>query len=282
MADPAYVTSRVTELALEDLRRRGHQPVMAGPDQVAVGSHDTLGLTNLRQVCNQHPETEWAALVGQHFDAVFAVVEHGVDPDWEVARPHLRIRVYPPESVIAPDESFVWQLAPDLFAVVMYDLPTALFSVKQEAARPWGKGRDGLWAAGLENMAREPAPKITNIGSEAVPVLAIESESYYTATHVVWLDRHVSMNPDLGAVVGVPSRHLLVAHPLRNLGALTAITQMIIGAGSVFDSGPGSITPNLYWWRGGSLTHLPSDRQARSLTPPDGFVQLLNSLPPAP
>jgi hypothetical protein len=282
MPDPAYVTSRVTELVLEDLRRRGHQPVMAGPDQVRIGSDDTLGLTNVRQICNQHPEAEWPALVAQHFDAVFAVVEHTVDPNWELARPNLRIRVYPPESVIAPDECFVWQLAPDLFAVVMYDLPTALFSVKQAAALPWGKSRDELWAVGLENMAREPAPKISNIGSDAIPVLAIEGESYYTATHVVWLDRHVSINPDLGAVVAVPSRHLLIAHPLRNLGAVVAINQIIIGAGSVFDSGPGSITPNLYWWRRGSLTHLPSDRRARSLTPPDEFVQVLNSLPPAP
>jgi hypothetical protein len=282
MPDGPYVGSRVTELSLEDLRRRGYQPRLVGPDQVAVGSNDTLGLTNLRQVCSQHPEAEWRALVAQHFDSVFAVGVQGVDPDWALARPNLRIRVYPPESVVAPDQSFVWQLAPDLFAVLVYDLPETLFNVTQEAARPWGQDRDALWRTGLENMNLEPRPKVTNIGNDATPVLAIEGESYYTATNVLWLDRFMYLDPGLGAVVGVPSRHLLVAHPLRNLGAAVAINQIMAGVSGIFDAGPGSITPNLYWWRRGSLTHLPSDRRARTFTPPAEFVQLLNSLPPAP
>jgi hypothetical protein len=49
----------------------------------------------------------------------------------------------------------------------------------------------------------------------------------------------------------------------------------------MFEQGPGSISPDLYWWREGSVTLLPSQFDGSNIQfmPPDEFVQALNALP---
>ena len=54
---------------------------------------------------------------------------------------------------------------------------------------------------------------------------------------------------------------------------------------NLFREGPGSISDQLYWWRGGEFVHLPHTVSGKSINfvPPDEFVQALNGLaePPA-
>ncbi len=63
-------------------------------------------------------------------------------------------------------------------------------------------------------------------------------------------------------------------------GVVQAINQLIVSAVSMFQEGPGSISPGLYWWREGLVSLLPAQFDGRKVqfAPPDEFVQALNRL----
>ncbi len=276
------MADRVAELAAAYLRQRGLDPRPGVvPDQILAGDME-FGLTNLRQVCALVPESDWPATVQRHFDNVLPGVETGPAADWAGARPNLRIRIYSVADVPPAESLVAWALAEGLLATLVYDLPNALFNVAPKFTEPWGQSRDGLWQAALENMSREKAPQVTAIGEATTPMVVIEGESYYTATNVLWLDRLTPVDATRGAVVAIPSRHLLILHPVNDLRVAATLNLMLSAAARMYDQGPGSISDHLYWWRPGRLTLIPSDRRQNSLTPPDEFVQLLNRLPPAP
>lgn len=65
---------------------------------------------------------------------------------------------------------------------------------------------------------------------------------------------------------------------------VNSINHLIPMAVSLFQQGPGSISPGLYWWRHEGVTLLPAQADGRRVqfAPPDEFVQVLNGLgPPA-
>jgi hypothetical protein len=59
-----------------------------------------------------------------------------------------------------------------------------------------------------------------------------------------------------------------------------AVQTMLQVGMNAYQEGPGSLSPDLYWWHRGALTLLPSsiDRKGVQFFPPDAFVELLNSL----
>jgi len=65
------------------------------------------------------------------------------------------------------------------------------------------------------------------------------------------------------------------------MGVVESIQRLIVTAASMFEQGPGSISPSLYWWRNGTVTLLPSHIDGRNIqfVPPDEFVQALETLP---
>jgi len=71
--------------------------------------------------------------------------------------------------------------------------------------------------------------------------------------------------------------------PLVDLGVVESINRLIPSALSLFNEGPGSISPGIYWWRDGSVTLLPSEVSGRNVrfAPPDELVEVLDALPPA-
>ena len=95
------------------------------------------------------------------------------------------------------------------------------------------------------------------------------------------LEDYIESPTPYGAVVAVPHRHVVVFHAIRNLGVVKAISAMLPVAFGMYQEGPGSISPNLYWYRDGKFTLLPSKVTAKEITflPPDTFVtEVLNIL----
>jgi hypothetical protein len=48
----------------------------------------------------------------------------------------------------------------------------------------------------------------------------------------------------------------------------------------MFEEGPGSLSPSLYWWRNGAFTVIPTRLQKGELTisPPPDFVDVVSAL----
>ena len=133
-----------------------------------------------------------------------------------------------------------------------------------------------LLALGLENLAAEPAPDREDVEVERGVVLRLLSgPSFFVASHLLRLDRLLPQKLDYGALVCTPTRHLLMIHTIRDSRVLMAINAIIPQSYLHHQRGPGSLTPNVYWWHHGQLTLLPTtvDPYAVKFTPPPEFVK---------
>ena len=85
------------------------------------------------------------------------------------------------------------------------------------------------------------------------------------------------------AIFATPNRHVLLSHAIRDVSVIGVVQGMSRVAAQMFADGPGSISNQLYWWHAGSVVHLPVRMRGNEidLMPPDGFVEFLNTLPPA-
>jgi hypothetical protein len=203
---------------------------------------------------------------------------------YQDARSMLKVRLYP-ESMLQGhvDEAPVVarHLAPGLLAVVARDLPETVEAVPREQAATWGIHDDELFRMGYANVADQDHPQVqTRRLDPGFELTTLSSESFFTTTNGLWPDRYLQVYSATGALVGVPHRHTVLLHPIRDFSALYAINLMLVSLGRMYRQGPGALSPSLYWWRPGSFTLLPGDvvdGQVR-FSPPSEFVQVLNQL----
>jgi hypothetical protein len=271
-----------------DFQRRG-LTVRIVDDGAFVGegeAQQVYGLFNLAQLCHQVDQSDWPKTIQEHFENIAATADIGERlQDFAYARDLLKIRVHrlsllPPESV----EHWVRRvLAPDLVAVLAADLPTTVSTITDDIAEGWKTPIDELFAIATEHMAAEASSyergSIPIAGGASLETLA--GDSFFVASQIVRFGEIASPPPD-GALVSLPTRHMLIWHPIETAaGTIPAVQTMLQVGMNAFQQGPGSLTPDLYWWHRGALTLLPSsiDGKGVNFLPPDAFVELLNSLP---
>jgi len=273
------------------LERRG-LPHEVGEGTVRVergGEWSEYGLSNLAQLCHAVDEREWPGTIGEHFDNLFAAADdesrvEELARSFEGIRSVFKVRLYPGASLggMDPRPPSSWELAPGLTAVFVYDLPTTVQSASETHVESWGKSRDELLSAALENV-RADAVEVKPLAEGASAPVACVADHFFAASHALLLGERLPPQAKGSAVFAVPNRHALLYAPLVDLGIVESINRLIPIAGSMFEQGPGSISPSLYWWREGAVTLLPSrlDGSNVQFMPPDDFVQALNALPEA-
>ncbi len=280
---------RFGSLVVETLVARGERPRVEGHlVHVEGDGHDpiVLGLTNLAQVCAQIPEDEWAAAVSAQLDQM--TQPDAADAlDWDAAQPLLKPRLWRRsdiESLVAATsarEMIRRRLAPDLDAVLAFDLPTVVRTVEGDALARWNVSIDEAYGVAIANLRAEDVPAEDRIVGLDLPVTVVAGDSHFVASRILCLDERLApVGP--GALVAVPNRHSLVLHRIVDRSAMRAVAVMVRIARHGFDTGPGSITPDVFWWHAGTLTALPVGEEGRDVAfdPPAGFVALLESLPP--
>jgi hypothetical protein len=270
-----------------DFERRG-QVVRIADDGAFVGEGEAeraYGLFNLAQVCHQLERSDWPRAIREHFDNI-AEAESATEriKDFAYARDLLKIRVYR-LSDVPPEAAANWihrALSPELVAVLAADLPTTVSTISKDIAEGWNIPIDELFSIATEHMAAE-MPGYER-GSVPIPggasLLTLSGDTFFVASQIVRFADFAG-TPANGALVSLPNRHLLVWHPIETAAATVQAVQAMLQVGAnAFQEGPGSLTPDLYWWHRGALTLLPSsvDRKGVQFFPPDAFVELLNSL----
>jgi hypothetical protein len=247
------------------------------------------GLLNLAQLCNACPRRDWERAVRDHFDNAFRCTSEAEELDarsgsFEGVSSLLKVRLYHTDYLeqMGADRLVHRIPAEGLVETLVYDLPGSVRTVPAEHAARWGKGTDELLEAGLANVKAEPrpTPQVFKLDQGAA-FRAIVGDSFFTASHALFLEEYLGKATEFGEVVSVPHRHAVLFHAIEDARAMTAIQSLIAVTFGMYQEGPGSISPSLYWRRGGSLTPLPSRVTAQSVTfsPPDLFVdEVLNRL----
>jgi hypothetical protein len=106
------------------------------------------------------------------------------------------------------------------------------------------------------------------------------TNDYFAASHLLFLDEYVSPAPPAGVLVGAPNRHGLVLHRIQGMEVIPALQALLGIVPGMHAEGPGSISPNLYWWRDGTFTLLPAEIEDGQINfrPPQVFMDMLNGL----
>ncbi len=281
--------------AVEDEMRRRELTFEIGDGTVHVtppeGETADYGLLNLAQTCHATPRSDWAPTIREHFDNAFRSSRDSEELDakagsLDAVRSYLKVRLYHTDYRDQMGDSGLVHREPaeGLVETLVYDLPGSVRTVPPDHVGRWNVSKEELFKIGLANVKAEspaPARQAFEVGKGA-GLRALVGDSFFTASHVLFLEDYLDPAPPFGAVIAVPHRHAVLYHPILDMRVLEAVNSMIPIAFGMYQEGPGSLSPALYWWRPGSLTALPSKVTATSISfsPPSTFVdEVLNKVP---
>lgn len=258
------------------------------------GEESDYGLLNLAQTCHATARAEWTATIREHFDNAFRSSRDAQEIDSKAGaldnvREWLKVRLYHTDYLSQMGDSGLVHRRPadGLIETLVYDLPGSVRTVPPDHVRGWGLSEDELFRLGLANVRLErPGPLLQSfdVGKGAV-IRALVGDSFFTASHILFLEEHLGGTPEFGALVAVPHRHAALFYPITDMGVMAAVNSMIPIAFGMYQEGPGSLSPGIYWWRPGRLRLLPTKVTAQSITfsPPDDFVaEVLDRIPDGP
>lgn len=240
-----------------------------------------VGLTNVWQRCLASPPRQWQAIVESFLDTVLPGLDPPPDEDLEDVRPALRVRIVPEDEGEGRDRpALAARLVADgLRAVLAIDRPTMVELVPAARLGRWAASEDELFDLGYANVRSDQPPFVSAAPvEEGVLLTRIWGGSFYTATWARWLPDLLGPLPPAGVLVGFPTRHELVVHPIAGVGAVHAIQPLSAVIAQAHRAGPGSLSPNLYWWREGSVCRLPFAVASGTFRfhPPDEFLDAVN------
>lgn len=249
-------------------------------------TQSTYGLQNLAQVCGQSDRDEWRDLVWRHFDAILVAQKNlgdvaGSGADFASLKPLLRARLFPDDVAKHTDELIFRRGPAGVIEVLALDSPNAVRTIAKSEAKEWDLSDGELLRIGRQNLLDTGLLTPERVQVEAGSNLYVFSgDAYYAASHILFLDEYLPDDLPNGALISIPRRDVFLAHYIRNPGALEVISAMLQITIGLYREGPGSITPNLYWYRRGEFVNLAYaiENDELDFTPPDEFVDLLDSL----
>ena len=247
-----------------------------------AGADLRVDLRTVATLCRDADRDAWPELVVEHLAPLLApdpLAELEHDPD--ALRAAVRVRLYPAEALDGDHVSPPFREAAEgLCEVVVVDTPDAVVVAEADRFDVLDLSVRELFRLGRDNLRAHEPLTLEERTEGPVELLLAEGDSFYTATWALLLDEAVELPPD-GALVVVPSRHALVAHPLRDGDAVRAVQTLLAIAHQHVAEAPGALSADLYWFHDGGLHRLPTEERddgQLAFHPPDDFVEVLNRL----
>lgn len=174
--------------------------------------------------------------------------------DFAKVRPRLKLRLYP--SGFGSDGAVVAApIAPGLQAVLVFDLPSAIAPVRPVDVRAWARPAEELIALALENVRTQEQVRVQTMDIGEARIFTVSGESVFVATLGMTVEDLLGKS-DLGALVCVPSSHIVLCHSLMGRSAIPVFEAMRATGQKVYGEGPHSLSPLVYRRRGNTLTPL--------------------------
>ena len=235
----------------------------------------TVALADLRAACALEPRNRWDSVVHEALHGLALSAEAVVDlADLAQVGPLLRSRVYA-EGAVLVEDVVTQHLADGLVEVLVAEVGGAVRAIPPSAVATWGVAAP--FARARQQTLDAGLPSRSMLDLDGVCLVALELPTPFAATHVHWLPSYVDV-PAAGALVALPTRHLVLVAPMvGRQQTLDAAQAMLVNAERLWEDGPGGLCPDLYWWHPPSLVLLPGT--ATSLAPPVEFLDVLDALP---
>ena len=236
-----------------------------------------VAVRDVRAACALVPRERWDAVALEVLEGLARSSEARPDLDrYEVAAPLLRSRVMG-EGAVLLDDVVAVPLCDGLVEVLVADVLGAVTALAPTVVLGWDRPVDALFALARDQVLADGLLTRTELDLDAGALVSLESTSAFAATHVRWLASYLDV-PSAGALVALPTRHLLLAAPmLRRADVLDAAQLLLVNAERLEREGPGGLSPDLFWWRPDAMVRLPGT--PTSLSPPPEFLEVLDRLP---
>lgn len=244
-----------------------------------------LELAEVVAACAAERDAErerWVALMA---GAVRAAVVDPDDLDGVLAsaqriRECVKVRLFPDEEVDGSDAAVLRRPGPPgTTQVLVLDLPSTVVTLPPDHA---GEDVEELWSLAWERTAEEEPPEVDVAEiSDGVPVLVLQNPGLFGAASALWLERYFDPSPE-GALVAMPTRHVVLVHPIRDTGAMAALGALAGEGNRLWSEAPDPLVPTLSWWRPEGLwveLETWTDDNGLNLRIPDEFGTLLAALP---
>jgi hypothetical protein len=288
-----------------ELRARGLRWRVVARDELEVGRTDApwpgapLYLRTLCERMRRGPKADWPDLIEQYVhglrntDEVRSLPRNGV---WAQMREPLRSRILAADPANAALSGALVRTAADgLVEAVVTEAgrggPHSATGaaaggepVSAGEALGWGVAERAVFEAARANVRGGPRLEAERFTIDGTGLLALFGPTHYAATHVLWLSDYLAGTPGWneanGALVVLPHRHLIAVHPIESAAVIAAAGTLLRFGTRQYETCPGPLSDQLYWWHGGELDRLPSDSVGETLQvfPSDRFAALLERL----
>lgn len=274
---------------LEDRLRAAGIAVEGGDDGAYHVGDGDLRVGELAELCAVTDESDWRELIALRLDAVRIAAAQAVERPTDTPaatvegvglRASLRPRLHASDDLAALGACVARPVADGLVEVIACDRPAAVEVPSRAELARLRLTDDGLFALAVDNLRAHERPQLVPDETGGVDVLIAESDGFFTAAWAPRVDELVAVDRDRGALVGIPSRHSLLLHPVDDAGAADAVTLMLPMIHGAYGRAPAALSPELWWWRGPGLTPLPLalDGDRLALSPPDDLAAVLAAL----
>ncbi|MDG4860338.1 immunity 49 family protein [Streptomyces sp. T-3] len=269
------------ELPMLTAAQAAHLRALAAPFLDGNGQ----SLHNLGQLCRREPQDRWPALVEQHFAQLRAASRGGESAEELLRGTHARLL---PTDTFTPELAgamrYARVVADGLVFAYALDGPTSVrILTDADVART---EIEELGAAAYRNLMSVPV-KHDEVPIEGRALLhSLYGDSLFVASKALFLSETVRQVtgeplPAAGALVVVPTRHLLAYHPIVDGSVVDAVNDLGAYGLGAYQDGPGELSPRLYWWHKGSLTSLTvidDETRSFSVEPPPELLALMKGL----
>jgi hypothetical protein len=212
---------------------------------------------NLAQLYFHAAEADREQIIENHLDKALALAQGVTIPKrFDEVRERLRVRLLPMNVQVAAPLVAIYPCE-EFQAVVAIDLEGKIVLANEDMARDWGVPEEELFSSAVANTDRYEPVRNEIVAYGGPNLRAFFGPAFYTASHLLWLKRHIDDWPEAGVLAIAPNRGSLVAHEMRDASAGHAMVQLAAMARGMFAEGPGSISPCVFWLREGAIEVVP-------------------------
>lgn len=266
-------------------------PYQISDGQILVNQNEfgfgNMGLVNVAQVCKQGKAGHYTKIITEHFDALIRAKQFDFEfakiaDNFEEVKKYVGVRLYNHEYVASiGNENFIGrEFAGDIYAMIVFDFPDSITSIKPEQTSAWNKTIDELFNTGVENIKNSYPVAISKQKFDEFSIWFAQSDHFFTPNIVFDIENIDGLTGSKGSLIGIPHRHAAIIYPIEGIEVVKAINILIPTIYGMYKEGPGSLSNNLFWYQDGSYIPLPYKINDGKLQffPPNEFVEMLNGL----
>lgn len=249
-----------------------------------------LWLIALAKTCKQNKLANYRQIIESHFNEVlefrkFQKEFEKIKEDFEQIKQYFAVSVLDRKYIEASGmESFVYKkITDELFAVLVFDFPHTVMTIKPEELKAWGKTEYELFKVGIENASKNYVPKAVTveIGLNKDILYVFEEDHFFVLNILFELENHENLIGKGGCLVATPGRSFAIIYPINDLSVVRVVNNLCIIVPEIYNTYSTPLINEIYWYKEGKFTVLPYENYNKSLKffPPDEFTEMLRSLP---